>query len=91
MSTGSRHFAKEKERRRLEAAKDAKLRAAGDFIAALLEQISSYFTEPVKLTLIVRNPAHPNGSRDVCIGDDDFELAVEAGRRVLAKGQEVKP
>lgn len=94
MGFGNRHFARENERRTREAVKEAlaeKLRLAHEFIAARLGQIADNFSEPVKITLVVRNPAHPDGSRDVCLGDDDFDLAIAAGRRVLATGKKVKP
>jgi len=38
--------------------------AAREFISKRLHEIQSYFTEPVKVTLIVRNPAAPDGARD---------------------------
>jgi hypothetical protein len=64
-----------------------KMRRLRDAIGARLAEISDFFTEPVKLTIVVRNPAHPDGSRDVYVTDDDAELAIAAIRRVVATGE----
>jgi len=66
-----------------------RVRNAGDRIAYHLDKIAELFLEPVKLTLVVRNPAHPDGARDVYMTDDDAELAIAALRTSLAKGIEI--
>lgn len=69
----------------------ARMRALGDDIAGHLDAIGKLFNEPVKITLMVRNPAHPNGARDVHMSDDDTELAIAAIRKALATGIEIAP
>jgi len=66
---------------------ERKIQAAREFIGARLGQIQEYFTEPVKVTLVVRNPAHPDGSRDFHMGDDDLEVAIAALRALEANPQ----
>jgi hypothetical protein len=51
--------------------------------------IAELFTEPVRVTIVVRNPQHPDGSRDVHVSDDDPERSIEAIRRVLTSGVHV--
>jgi hypothetical protein len=50
-------------------------------VAAHLEQISKLFKKGAKLTLIIRHTAIENA--DVCIGDDDLELAFAAARKLM--------
>ncbi len=51
--------------------------------------IAELFSEPVRVTIVVRNPTHPDGSRDVHLSDDDPELSIEAIRRMVASGVHV--
>lgn len=48
-----------------------------DEIAAHLEAIQALFTA-VKVTLIVRDPTHPDGSRDLVMTDDHLGHAIRA-------------
>ena len=48
----------------------AKLEAARERIAGYLLKIEDVFLEPVKVTLVVRNPAYPDGSRDLLLTSD---------------------
>lgn len=34
-------------------------------------QVEELFTEPVKVSIVVRNPGHPDGSRDVVVSSED--------------------
>jgi len=58
-------------------------------IADRLVEIEKLFSEPVKLTVLVRNPAHPDGGRDVLLTSDDFETAIAAARTCNSKGVHV--
>lgn len=62
-----------------------KLRAACEEIADHLDAIRRLFKEPVKVTLIVRNPAHPSGSRDVFLSSDHWPSARAAAEAVQAR------
>lgn len=59
------------------------LNALHETLASLCAKAERCFTEPVKVTLVCRNPAAPNGSRDVVITNDDEELAIAAIRTRL--------
>ena len=48
-----------------------------------LDRIGRHFKNPVKITLIVRNPGM--GDADVYLTDDDFELAIAAVRSLQAR------
>lgn len=50
----------------------AKIDYARERISGYLVKIESCFTEPVKITLVARNPAFPDGSRDVLLTNDDL-------------------
>lgn len=50
----------------------AKIDVARERISRYLVKIEGCFTEPVKLTLVARNPAYPDGSRDVLLTNDDL-------------------
>lgn len=45
-----------------------------------LSAIGSLFVPGVKLTLLVRQPAAPDGSQDFCLTDDDLTAALDALR-----------
>jgi hypothetical protein len=47
-----------------------------------LTQIELLFSDPVIVTLVIRNTAHPDGSRDVWMGNDDAESVTEVMRRL---------
>lgn len=57
-------------------------------IADHLVAVEALFIGPRKITILVRDPARPDGSRDVFLTDDDVEAAVAAIRRVVATGEE---
>lgn len=50
---------------------DDKLARLHEICGDHLDQVRKCFKEPVKLTIFVRNPAWPNGARDVLVSDDD--------------------
>jgi hypothetical protein len=58
------------------------MRAVGNEIADHLEAIGRLFNAPVKITLLVRNPAAPDGSRDVFLSSDDWPAARAAVERL---------
>jgi hypothetical protein len=47
-----------------ETARRARVQQLGDSIGRKCDEIAKLFTEPVFVTVIVRNPAHPGGARD---------------------------
>lgn len=52
-------------------------------IAGYAEHIECFFTEPVKVTIIVRNPKYPDGRRDCVVtneADADAPKIIEAVR-----------
>lgn len=53
-------------------------------IAAKLDEIAKLYSDDVKMTLIVRVPSKPDGSRDTLLMDDDPEQAIAAMRSLLA-------
>lgn len=55
-----------------QAARQRRLDQLHNSIADQCERIEHLFAEPVKVTVIVRNPAHVDGSRDVLITADTF-------------------
>jgi hypothetical protein len=69
----------------------AKLAHARVEIADHLEGVRALFNEPVKLTIIVRNPAHPNGTRDLVLTDDTTEEAIAALRQLEEIGRKTPP
>lgn len=60
---------------------EQKLAALNAAVTRHLWDIAELFTEPVKLTIVVRNPAHPDGSRDVVITDDAPESIIATIRQ----------
>lgn len=58
----------------------AKLRAAGDECSHYLERIAKLFTPKAKITLLVRDPEFPDGSRSFMLTDDTFPEVTEALR-----------
>jgi hypothetical protein len=54
-------------------------------IAALLVQIEEMFSDPVRVTCIVRNCKVTDGTRDLVLTSElDIELAISAARELLA-------
>ena len=64
----------------------AVLEALQGRIATHLDAIRGMFTTPMKVTLLVRDPSRPDGSRDVFLTSDDLDLAIAAMRVVDASG-----
>lgn len=67
-----------------EHTEEQKLAALNDAITRHLWDVAELFTEPVKLTMVVRNPAHADGSRDVVVTDDDAESVCAVIRQRFA-------
>lgn len=63
----------------------ARVQKLGVDIADRLEAIHNLFKGPVKLTLIIRDPNCPDGSRDTFQTNDEWSKAKEAADRLLAK------
>lgn len=61
-----------------------RLQELHDEIVEHCEAIARRFTEPVKVTVFVRNPAHPDGSRDILISSDTDEALFPAIHRCAA-------
>lgn len=55
-------------------------------IADRAASIAAMFSDSVKVTIIVRNQEHPDGSRDVLLTNDRLDDAIAAARRVEATG-----
>lgn len=51
-----------------------------DDLSVLLNRAAALFVPGAKLTLVVRHPSHPDGSRDVVIGNDTSDAAIAAIR-----------
>jgi hypothetical protein len=68
-----------------DADRKARVKRLGQDIADRLESIHTLFKAPVKLTLIIRDPAFPDGTRDTMQTSDDWQLAKAAADRLLAK------
>lgn len=49
-------------------------------IAAKMDEIVALYSDSVKITLVVRAPAYPDGRRDTVMTDDDPEKAIAALR-----------
>lgn len=65
----------------------AYLEALREKLGSRLAEIADLCTEPVKLTLLIRCPSHPDGSRDICLTDDNTEAAIAAIRQVERTGE----
>ncbi len=61
-----------------------------EVVASHLVAIADLFVGPRKISILIRDPRHPDGSRDVYLSDDDAEMALTAIRQVVATGQETK-
>lgn len=53
-------------------------------VAAKLDEIAVLYRDPVKVTLVVRVPAFPDGRRDTVMTDDDPEKAIAALRSLYS-------
>ncbi len=58
-----------------------------DAVSCQLEKIEALFAEPVKVSVIIRNPAHPDSSRDCYVSNDTPDEAIAAIRRVIVIGE----
>jgi hypothetical protein len=56
----------------------ARVQNAGDEIGRHLAAIEALFVEPVFVTLVIRNPGHPDGSRNVLLTNDPDRAAAAA-------------
>lgn len=66
----------------------AKIDAARERISGYLVAIEEVFLEPVKLTLVARNPAFPDGSRDLLLTNDDL-AEMKRALEVLEKAEQL--
>ncbi len=66
----------------------AKIDAARERISGYLVAIEGVFIEPVKLTLLARNPAFPDGSRDMLLTNDDL-AEMKRALEVLEKAEQL--
>lgn len=57
---------------------DGMLAEASHTIAAHMDAIVALFKPGVKITVVVRTPSHPDGSRDLVMTDDIIDEAVAA-------------
>lgn len=57
---------------------DGMLAEASRAIAAHMDAIVALFKPGVKITVVVRTPSHPDGSRDLVMTDDIIDEAVAA-------------
>lgn len=56
----------------------AKVDSVGYELDALLRKVEKLFTPGKKLTLLVRDPEYPDGSRDLVMTIDTIEAAIAA-------------
>jgi hypothetical protein len=70
-----------------------KLRDVGVAVSYHLDQIKTHFAGGAKITVLVRHPSHPDGSRDFSMGDDELEDAIRALelRRTDPAGVTIEP
>lgn len=64
----------------------AKIDYARERISDYLVKIEGCFSEPVRLTLVARNPAFPDGSRDMLLTNDDLTETKRALETLEQKG-----
>lgn len=57
---------------------DEVIAKARDEIASHMDAIVALFKPGVKITVLVRTPSHPDGSRDMVMTDDIIDEAVAA-------------
>jgi len=58
-----------------------RVQSLGDRLSQYLSEVESLYADDVVLTLIVRNPAFPDGRRDTVMSNDpDIETAIAALR-----------
>lgn len=51
---------------------------AGEMVADYCDEIKRLFKPPMRLTVLVRMPDYPDGSRDFILTDDQLDLAAAA-------------
>lgn len=68
-----------------DAERRARVQRLGNDIADRLQGIHDLFKGPVKLTLIIRDPNYPDGSRDTFQTNDEWPKAKEAADKLLAQ------
>jgi len=56
----------------------AQVQSVGEEIAAHMNEIAALFKPGKKITVLVRTPKHPDGSRDVLITNDTIDDAIAA-------------
>lgn len=57
---------------------DLIVQRVGERAAARLDDIRAMFKPGVKITLLVRTPAFPDGKRDFLLTDDDLDAVCDA-------------
>lgn len=68
----------------------AVMRCVHERIANHAGEVAELFKGPVRVTIVVRDPEHPDGSRDVEVtDDDDTEALIAAIRTVRQRGVHV--
>ncbi len=55
-----------------------KVHRAGERVAELADQIREVFKPPMHVTVLVRMPEFPDGSRDFILTDDTLDAAIAA-------------
>lgn len=55
-----------------------KVQAAGEYVGELADEIKKQFKPPMRITILVRMPDHPDGSRDFILTDDTLDEVVAA-------------
>lgn len=57
---------------------DVRLIQARDTIVRHLHQIAALFKGPVEITIVLRNPAFPDGSGDIVVTSDSYSDVIAA-------------
>lgn len=57
---------------------DPKVQHLRRVATSYLVEIAEMFNTPVRVTLVVRDPLFPDGSRDLLISDDDTDAVIAA-------------
>jgi hypothetical protein len=67
----------------------ARIQAVGDHVMDCMDSILAHFKPGAKITVVVRQPDFPDGSRDMVVTTDEIEPVIKAlGIRALSQAQE---
>lgn len=56
----------------------ARAQQVGEIVMECMDEIARHFRPGVKVTVIVRTPTHPDGSRDMVVTADELPAVIAA-------------